>query len=149
MDMSEANPWLPLAEAAQRLGTTVDALRKRVRRELVLSRRGQDGRIEVLVTPEMVASPGLANLDVEARHGPAEGETVRLLVQLDEALERVEHWRSTAEAAKLEAVGLRAERDAATAMAAARIEAAERIVAELRAELARLRLPFWRRWLGR
>jgi hypothetical protein len=148
MDTSQTPAWLPLAEAAQRLGTTVDALRKRVRRELVMARRGQDGRIEVLVTPEIVASHSPDTGEGEARHRPDEGEALRLLVQLDEAHERVEAWRSAAETAKLEAAGLRAERDAAVATAAAKVEAAERVIAELRAMLADARRPWWRRWLG-
>jgi hypothetical protein len=148
MDMSETTHWLPLAEAAQRLGTTVDALRKRVRRELVMARRGQDGRVEVLVTPELAASPSPDIGIGEARHRLDEGETLRLLVQLEEAHERVEVWRSAAEAAKVEAAGLRAERDAVVATAAAKVEAAERVIIELRAMLADARRPWWRRLVG-
>jgi predicted amidohydrolase len=113
-----------------------------------MARRGQDGRVEILVTPEMTASQGPDGAELEARHRPDGGETFRLLVQLEEAHERVEAWRSAAEAAKLEAAGLRAERDVAVATTAAKVGAAERIIAELRTMLDDARQPWWRRWLG-
>jgi hypothetical protein len=59
----------------------------------------------------------------------------------------------------MDAVRAIAERDATKAATAAEVEAMREqleagvaarnaVIEELRAELARLRLPFWRRWMG-
>jgi DNA-binding transcriptional MerR regulator len=45
----ESTAWLPLGEASQRLGISVDALRARVRRGLVEHRKDNNRRIVVLV----------------------------------------------------------------------------------------------------
>ena len=132
MDEDRTPAWLPLVEASQRLGMSVDALRKRIRRGLVEARKGNDGKVVVLVAgtltlasqgPDM-ASQGLADLD-----------------ELAEAKTDVERWRSLAE-----------ERGA-------KLAAAEAVQAELRRALQReqaradrletdARRSWWRRWLG-
>jgi hypothetical protein len=50
MDNGEAASWLTLAEASQRLGASVDSLRKRIKRGQIEARPGNDGRVRVLVT---------------------------------------------------------------------------------------------------
>lgn len=46
----ESGRWLPIAEAAAALHTTVDGLRKRIARGTLQSRKGNDGAISVLAT---------------------------------------------------------------------------------------------------
>ncbi len=139
MDNDQPSEWLPLAEAAERLATTVDALRKRVRREQVQARRGNDGRIEVLVSAQPPTSPGLDTGQPVAGLGPDNGQALaRLELELEEALERQEAWRKEAEAARLEAAGLRAERDSG-----------RELIRSLEEQVRWLRQPFWRRWLDR
>ena len=59
MDVGEngsAN-WLGVAEAAPLLGLTVDGLRSRIRRGLVTTRKGNDGRLLVSVSANAPARP--------------------------------------------------------------------------------------------
>ena len=106
-----------------------------------------------------------------------ERELDRLRSELERTRTDAEAWRQKAEENGQEAVGLRGElgraemrAESITAVAKGEVEAAKRVAAaeveamreqleagvaarnavieELRAELARLRLPFWRRWLG-
>jgi hypothetical protein len=123
--------WLPLAEASQRLGITVDALRKRARRGLVEARRGNDGRIVVLVSDRTAAGQELDNPDEV------------LALQVD-----VERWRAIAEERGMELARAQAHVEAARAVAAAEIEAKAQVIAELRTMLAEARKPWWRRLLG-
>jgi hypothetical protein len=138
MDDDQTPAWLPLAEAAHRLGITVDALRKRARRGLVEVRKGNDGRINVLVTGQPAAGQEPDNLD----------EVLDLRAE-------VERWRSLAEERGLALARAEAQVEAARAVAVAdvataraEVEAAERIVADLKAQVAWHRLPWWRRLLG-
>jgi chromosome segregation ATPase len=48
--------WMSLADASKALTVTVDALRHRVRKGELTSRRGNDGRVQVLVGGELPAS---------------------------------------------------------------------------------------------
>lgn len=80
MDDDQTTAWLPLDKAAQRLGTTVDALRKKVRRGLVESRKGNDGRIMVLATDQPAAKQELADQE-----------------EVLDLKEDVERWRTLAE----------------------------------------------------
>jgi hypothetical protein len=73
----------------------------------------------------------------------------------DELALETDALRRELEAARLALVRAEGERDTALAKADARVEAAERIIAELRtmldasrAELADARRPWWRRWVG-
>lgn len=65
MATDEPGIWLPLAEASRRLGVTVDALRHRVRKGEMDSRRGNDGRVLVLVGSEPPASEKVADDQAE------------------------------------------------------------------------------------
>ena len=98
---------LPLAEAASRLGLHPSALRSRIRRGLVTARKGNDGRIlvEVAVSPE------------------------------DELRAELDFMRGQLEDARVVAAKAVAERDAAVATSVAKVEAAERVITELRATL--------------
>jgi hypothetical protein len=54
--MDGTTNWLPISEAAPRLGLTVDGLRSRVRRGLITSRKGNDGRLLVAVSMDSAAT---------------------------------------------------------------------------------------------
>jgi hypothetical protein len=131
MDEDRTPTWLPLAEASQRLGITVDALRKRARRGLVEARRGNDGRIVVLVSDQTASGQELDNLDEV------------LALQAD-----IERWRAIAEERGLELARAQVQIEAARAVAAAEVDAKAQIIAELRTMLAEARKPWWRRLLG-
>jgi chromosome segregation ATPase len=78
MDNGEATSWLSLAEASQRLGASVDSLRKRIKRGQLEARPGNDGRIRVLVASGQ-------NLD-EAGQG-LDGVQTELAILRDELVE--------------------------------------------------------------
>ena len=97
MAAGEQGAWMPLAEASRRLGLTVDALRHRIRKGELDSRRGNDGRVLVLVGGEPPASGKLADdgaelallrdelADATTRASRAEGELAGLREALAEA----------------------------------------------------------------
>jgi hypothetical protein len=120
MTDDQSPPWLPLGEAAQRLGITVDALRSKVRRRLVDHRKGNDGRI-------MVAVAG-------------EAPTDQRLVEVAE----VERWREVAHRAEVAQARAETERDAAREQ----LDRELARVARLEEELRELRRPWWRRLIG-
>jgi hypothetical protein len=78
--------WLKVAEAAPRLGLTVDGLRSRIKRGLVTTKRGNDGR--VLVNVAMNGS--ITGHEPGHELATDTDELARLLVQLEEARERAE-----------------------------------------------------------
>jgi hypothetical protein len=126
---------LPLAEAASRLGLHPSALRSRIRRGLVTAKKGNDGRILV---------------EVMANARPDHGEV--MVTAEDELRAEVDFMRGQLEAARIAMAKAEAERDAAMATSAAKVEAAERVVTELRvrgdrleAALAEARRP----WLAK
>src|SRR5512143_3914933 len=95
---------LPLREAAERLGVSVDALRARIRRGKIQSVRGNDGMVRVYVNPDerlgetASQSPKrlgehLGELPSQIRHIEAHLETLK--EQLDR--EREAHERTRAE----------------------------------------------------
>jgi DNA-binding Lrp family transcriptional regulator len=139
-DDAAASPtlFLPLAEAASRLGLHPSALRSRIRRGQVTARRGNDGRLMI----EVPAS-------VQPRHDEA------LALPDDELAEEIDELRDRLHAASLATARAEGARDTAIATATAKVEAAERIIAELRsmldaakAELVEARRSWWRRLLG-
>lgn len=146
--------WLPLAEAAARLGKTTDAVRSMIRRDKLVTRKGNDGSVLVGVPP--TAGDGQATADDQAADGQEmaalrstveelRAEIMELRERLARADVEVDKARSVAEA-RIEAVRAVAVADVATARA--ELEAKEQIIAELRAMLAEARKPWWRRWLG-
>src|SRR3954464_6445022 len=78
--------WLTLDEAGQRLGLSKDALRKRITRGRLEARLGN-------AAPPLVLSPSATPLG-PGLDGPGQAtdspELVRLAIQLDDALERLE-----------------------------------------------------------
>jgi hypothetical protein len=86
MDDDQTPIWLPLGEASQRLDTTVDALRKQIRRGRLQSRKGNDGRLLVLVTGgRTLAGHVQDNGQTLASHVRDDGRTVAsLLDRLDQ-----------------------------------------------------------------
>lgn len=54
--MDGSTSWLPISEAAPRLGLTVDGLRSRIRRGLVTPKKGNDGRLLVAVSMDSPAT---------------------------------------------------------------------------------------------
>ena len=148
----QAGTWLRLGEAATRLGTTVDAVRSRIRRGSLEARRGNDGRIRVMVpTGEFDQSPPRPN-GPEADHAQAgprleEGDDW-LREERDEALAEADHWRRLVEYERVARVKAEAERDAErTLLAEARTAlSAERARGDrLEAALAEARRP----WLAK
>ncbi len=90
-------------------------------------------------------------VEVPADAKPASDEPVASAE--DELALEIDTLRRELEVARLALVRAEGERDTATATAAAKVEAAERVIAELRtmldasrAELAEARRPWWRRW---
>ena len=118
---------LPVSEAASRLGLSPIAVRSRVRRGSLPSRRGNTGQILVEVPAHAAAHTGkVAGTSADASAGTFAGTSTaaELEVEID-ALRR-------------ELAYAQGERDASAAIAAAKVEAAERIIGELRAERDRL-----------
>jgi hypothetical protein len=136
----ETTTVLPVADAAVRLGVSVDAIRSRVRRGHLETRRGNDGRTLILVPNSMLenANDGLSLGDGEATDELAtelRRERDRLLTERDQARTDCEAWRVKAEEARL--VGARAE---------AERDGLRLVVARLEADLDWARRPWWRRW---
>lgn len=162
MDDGQTGEWLPLAEASQRLGVTVDSLRKRVRRGHVMARKGNDGRVLVHVPVQPDGQP-------TAGRWPADGEAWLddgLAEELAAARADVERWRVLAgqrevalARAEAQAEAVRAVAIADVATARTEVEAKELVLAELRQVIeheraranrleAELRRPWWRRLIG-
>jgi hypothetical protein len=127
--MDGSTTWLPISEAASRLGLTVDGLRSRIRRGLVTTRKGNDGRLLVPVSmdgpatgpdPVMNASSPATNHPEAALAGENSSETFSLSVQvarLEERLAAAADIRAAIEARAQGAV------DAAALAARAEVEA--------------------------
>ena len=134
---SEAAPVVSVAEAARRLGRTVDGVRGLVRRGKLNAKRGNDGKL-LIVLPT-----GGDEADDEA------GALALLRDQLEEIRDQLENWRLAAEEARLALAKAEGGRDAAQAVALAKEQAAERLIAELRAQLTEARRPWWARLVSR
>jgi len=138
-DESDGRVWLPLAEAAARLGRSSDAVRSMIRRGKLSSRKSNDGGLLVGVPPVVVQADDGRKTDLDqADNGRATAEMHDKMAALREANASLREALARAEA----------ERDAARAIREAEAAALNTLVAELRAELARHRLPWWRRVFG-
>lgn len=153
MDEQESERvWLPLNEAARRLNLSTEAVRARIRRGQIESRRGNDGRLTVLVDVQPESEQRSAS--------PNSDETIlRLRAEIDEARADADHWRGLAEERGERAIRAEERAEAARAVATADVEAARRVaeaeiaakqelIEELKAMLAEARRPWWRRWRG-
>jgi hypothetical protein len=139
MDNDQTPAWLPLGEASQRLATTVDALRKQIRRGRLQSRKGNDGRLLVLVPGgQPVASPVQDSGRTVASPVQDEDRTVASL------LDKLDRTRLDLE--QLQATVLTLTERAARAEGAN--AALREFVDELKQQLAAARTPWWKRWLG-
>ena len=152
-DPDETTTVLPMAEAASRLGVSVDAVRSRVRRGHLETRRGNDGKTLVLLPNSLLdRTRDEARLDHDEAGDEAvtvsREELARALADRDRARDEAELWRTRTETARLGAARAEAQLEAERESAEDRVAARNAVIEELRAELARLRLPFWRRWIG-
>ncbi len=144
----QAAAWLRLGEAATRLGTTVDAVRSRIRRGSLEARRGNDGRIRVMVpTGELdqaATRPDGGEPDRAQAATRLEEADEWLREERDEALAEADHWRRLVEDERIARVKAEAERDAErTLLGEARSAlGAERVRGDrLEAALAEARRP--------
>ena len=110
-----------VAEAATRLGIGVDAVRKRIARGSLESRRGNDGRILVELPPD----------------GQVQDKGDETALEIAELRREVERWRGRYE-----------EESVARATAVADLSGTRLLIEALREELALRRQPWWRRVWG-
>jgi hypothetical protein len=125
-------PAIGVAEAAKRLGKTVDAVRSLARRGKLKARRGNDGKLLIMLPSgdeAVTVADEMADGHDEAMAG--------LRDQLEDTRDQLEHWRRSAEEARV-----------AQARAEERAEAQRELVTELRKLLDDARRPWWRRWVG-
>jgi len=86
MDERDAGEWIPMAEAAARLGTTADAIRKRISRGGIEGRKDKSGRWFVRM-PGEGEEPPASTATVRAYVGRLEEENRWLRSRLDAALD--------------------------------------------------------------
>jgi hypothetical protein len=107
----EGEQWLPIKEAARRLGTSVEGLRKRIERDRLTHggrfqiRHDNKRRVQVLVTPGLIEQAQESAEDAEERTGGQELSTLRpeaVRTRPDEALQ-AQASRHQAEIERLEA----------------------------------------------
>jgi hypothetical protein len=127
-DADQTGTWLRPDEAASRLGTTVEAVRSRIRRGSLRSQRGNDGRIRILVNatgPDQ--TPTSDNRSATDRDDADDW----LRTERSEALIEADHWRSVAEDERTGRVRAEAELAAARTMLDQERTRADRIEAAL------------------
>jgi hypothetical protein len=155
-DSRPVEPMVSLAEAAAMTGRPAEAIRAMIRRGKLKALKGNDGRTLVAIPAELIQPSG------QPRHSQVNGQDGRVATPAEAEDSRVaaiatavEEWRAAAEEARLAAAVAEVKlaeaervRAAEVAEVRAKAEAAERVIAELRAMLAEARRPFWRRWWG-
>src|SRR4051812_12264490 len=132
---------LSIAEAASALGLTTEAVRTRIKRGRLESRRGNDGRTLVLVPRSQVeAAPSQHSLNDDGATPEAiqvlKEQLDRALSERDQARSDIEVWRTRTEEERLGRVRAETERDAA--------RSEQKLIER---ELERARRPWWRRLL--
>jgi hypothetical protein len=134
----ETTTVLPVADAAARLGVSVDAIRSRVRRGHLETRRGNDGKTLILLPNSILeqARDGLG-LGEDELVAELRQERDRLLTERDQSRTEAEMWRVRTEEARLVSARAEADRDGLRL-----------VVARLEADLDWARQPWWRRWVG-
>jgi hypothetical protein len=132
-DAADDRPWLSLSEAAARSGRHVGALRSLARRGRVPARKGNGGQWLVQLPDEALPKPGLGGGSASGLGG--DDATGELMTEVVELRERVAKAEANAQAA----------RDLATDQVAAK----DKVIADLRAQLAWHRQPWWRRFVGK
>jgi hypothetical protein len=127
--MADEQPWLSLTEAARQTGLDREAIRSRVRRGLVPSRKNNRGELLVQLPAELVT---------ELDRAPAEDVTGLRAAVADLSAEVTE--------LRVELADAKATARVAEAAVATEVAARERYIAQLEALLAEARKPWWRRW---
>jgi hypothetical protein len=132
--------WLPLLEAAMRLGKSTDAVRSMIRRDRLPIRKGNDGRLLVGVpTVKGRSADGLTAVGGQADDGQTTAAQLRWTV---------EELREELMEAREQLAGTKAALEAAVAVRKAEVGALRELADRLTAELADARRPWWRRLLG-
>jgi hypothetical protein len=143
-------PWLTLAEAAERTGRHIDALRTMARRGKLERRKGNSGQWLVrLPTDGLPRSDGGGDLAIDQGLAEVVAELREEVTELRVALAKSEagHEAMLAQVkAEGEARAARAEAERDTAREALLAER-ERVV-KLDRQLEELRRPWWRRLVG-
>jgi chromosome segregation ATPase len=132
-------PMLPLAEAAQRLGRSKEAIRALIRRGRLATVRGNDGKVLVAVPTELAEGAERSRPEddlgeLRERAHEAELAQARAEAELKVRLEQLDALKAETVARAEQSAELKGE------LAAARAE-----LAQLKAELAEARRPWWRR----
>ena len=128
--------WLPLLEAAMRLGKSTDAVRSMIRRDRMPTRKGNDGRL-------LIGVPAVAG---QTANGPptlidqvSDGRTTaELRLTIEELRDELMETRERL-------AGTKAALEAAVAIRKAEVGAVRELADRLTTELAELRRPWWRR----
>jgi ribosomal protein L29 len=134
-DPQEDAPWLSLSEASQRTGRHVNALRSVLRRGRLEARKGSHGQWLVRLPADLPADPGPADSMA------GDWTVAELNAEVAELREELAGLRA----------GLKAAGDVAEAQLAAKeelIQELQKMLGSLRAELAEVRKPWWRWWIG-
>ena len=126
--------WLPISEAAPRLGVTVDGLRSRIRRGLVTPKKGNDGRLLVPVSTNGAATGHDQSVDVVDGHEDALDELRAENTELRVTVARLEERLAASE--RLGAAETRRSAELAETLAVERAR-----TGRLEAELAEARKP--------
>jgi hypothetical protein len=139
MTVDDGLSWLPLLEAAMRLGKSTDATRSMIRRDRLPTRKGNDGRLLVGVPAvDGQATDGLPTVIDQLADSRA---TAELRVTLEELREELMATRE-------QLAGTKASLEAAETVRKAETGALRELADRLTAELAEARRPWWRRWFG-
>jgi hypothetical protein len=136
-------PMMSLADASAATGRPAEAIRAMIRRGRLKAMKGNDGRTLVAIPAALFQPPG------QPQRGRANGHASHLASRNDGAdgrvaglQEAVEEWRAAAEESRLAAAVAEAKLEEAgrvhaaeVAAAVAKVEAAERVIVELRTML--------------
>lgn len=150
-DDAQLGSWLTLSEAAARSGLHKELLRARAKRGQLEARKNNRGEVLVMLPAGLLrVAEGEGQDAAQAAQGTAYAQ-VEQLAELVTSLEgelanvRLELVEARAEARTAKAVAL-ADVEAAKRTAEEAIAAKESLVEELKALLAEMRKPWWRRW---
>jgi hypothetical protein len=136
--MDGSTSWLPISEAAPRLGLTVDGLRSRIRRGLVTPKKGNDGRLLVAVSMDSPATGHELVMDMSSPltdHGEADelrAEVLDLRIGMARLEEQLTATKAVA-AAEVEA--MRRQLESGLKAMEAGIAARNAVIEELKAGL--------------
>ena len=165
MDEHSGELVLTYAELGERLGITSDSARLKAKRKVdrgewaFVSRNSERDPVRVRVPasdlPEHPPERSPERTEHRASDGVGLGELIAELAELRASVVELKEMHARADRANAEVAEARLQ----AAVAAAKLEAAERrteieiaarngMIEELRAELARLRRPWWRRMMG-